>query len=337
MPLDPADAPRAEASTPPPDDDASPEGARSSTTVVGLLRRTVTEFQEDQLADRAAALTYYGLLALFPALIAMVSLVGLVADPVETTQKLTDVVTRLGPSTSADTFAEPIRTLTSNRSGAGLGLIVGLLLALWAASGYVGAFIRASNVVFEKEEGRPVWKLRPLQLVVTFVMVVLTACVALALVLTGPIVDALAEPFGIGDTAVTAWEIGKWPVLVAVVLLIISVLYYASPDARLRGFRWVLPGALTALALWFVASVGFALYVANFGSYSKTYGTLAGIVVFLVWLWLTNLALLLGVEINAERERRTELIEGVDEAADEIQLPRRSEPHRARWGSHRGG
>ena len=305
-------------------DEETASDPRRSTSLFGMLRRTVSEFQEDQLTDRAAALTYYGLLALFPAVIAVVSLIGLVADPVTTTDKLTEMVTRLGPQTSADTFAEPIRSITSNQQAAGAGLLLGLALALWAASGYVGAFIRASNIIYETPESRPIWKLRPLQLLVTLVMVLLTTFVALALVLTGPVVHAVAEPFGVSSDAVTVWEVVKWPVLVAVVLVIISVLYYASPNAKLRGVRWVLPGAVVALTLWAIASAGFAVYVANFGSYAKTYGTLAGIVVFLIWLYLTNLALLLGAELNAERERRAELADGIDEAADELQLPPRS-------------
>lgn len=316
------------------DQDRDRSGTRAR--LLGVLRRTVTEFQQDELPDRAAALTYYGLLALFPALIAVVAFVGLVADPVSTTEKLTDIVTRLGPETTADTFADPIRSITSNRSGAGIGLVLSLLLALWAASGYVGAFIRASNVIYEQPEGRPIWKLRPLQLLVTLAMVLLTAFVALALVLTGPVVDAVAEPFGVGSTAVTVWEYAKWPVLVAVVLVIICVLYYASPNAKLRGVRSVLPGALVALVLWAVASALFAVYVANFGSYAKTYGTLAGVIVFLIWLFLTNLAMLLGAEINAERERQAELAAGVHAAADELQLeprvparPARSDPGEA--------
>ncbi|HSK50560.1 MAG TPA: YihY/virulence factor BrkB family protein [Solirubrobacterales bacterium] len=290
------------------------------------LKRTVTEFQEDNLSDWAAALTYYGLLALFPALIAMVSLVGLFGDPKSTTKAVTEMVTALGPSSASDTFAGPIESLTENRGTAGVTLVIGLAIALWSASGYVGAFIRASNVIYETPEGRPFWKLRPLQILVTLVMVLLAALVALGLVLTGPVVEAVAEPIGLSGTAVDIWSIAKWPVLVAVFLVMIAVLYYASPNAKLRGFRWVTPGSIVAIVVWALASAAFGLYVANFGSYDKTYGTLGGFIVLLIWLWLTNVAILLGHQLNAERERSTEIAEGEPGAERDIKLEPRAEP-----------
>jgi membrane protein len=306
--------------------DYRPTGTYAEPSRFGVLRRTVTEFSEDNLTDWAAALTYYGLLALFPALIALVSLVGLFADPESTAQTLTDIVTQIGPESGAETFSGPIESITSNQSAAGIMFVVGLLVALWSASGYVGAFMRASNVIYETPEGRPIWKLRPLQMLVTLLMVILVALLALALILTGPIVDAVAEPIGISSTATTVWDIAKWPVMLAIVVTIIAVLYYASPNVKLRGFKWVTPGGLVALLVWLVASAGFAFYVANFGSYDKTYGSLGGVVVLLVWLWITNLALLFGHELNAERERRHELAEGVPRADREIQLEPRDEP-----------
>jgi membrane protein len=306
--------------------DYRPHGTNERPTKLATLKRAFTEMREDNLTDWAAALTYYGLLALFPALIALVSILGLFGDPATTTRKLTEIVTNLGPQSAAKTLAKPIQQITSNRTGAGFAFVLGLAGALWSASGYVGAFTRASNIIFETPEGRPVWKLRPLQILVTLVMVVLTAIVALSLVLTGPIVDAVAKPIGLGSTAVTAWNYAKWPVLLAIVLLIISVLYYATPNVKLRGFRWVWPGAVFAVVVWLVASGAFAFYVSRFGSYNKTYGTLAGVVVFLVWLWITNVAMLLGAELNAERERSVELAEGTPRADREIQLEPRSAP-----------
>jgi membrane protein len=290
------------------------------------LKRTVTEFREDNLTDWAAALTYYGLLALFPAVIALVAVVGLVADPASTTEELTAIVTRIGPDSAAQTFAEPIESITSNRGASGVLLVAGLAVALWSASSYVGAFIRASNVIYETPEGRPFWKLRPLQLLVTLITVVVLALVAVALVLTGPLVDAVADSIGIGDTAVAVWDIAKWPFLLAAVITIVSLLYYASPNVKLRGFRWVTPGSVVAVAAWLLASAAFALYVANFGSYDKTYGTLGGVVVLLVWMWITNMALLFGHQLNAERERAAELAEGTREARHEIRREPRSAP-----------
>ena len=306
--------------------DYRPGGTFGKSGLFGVLRRSVTEFSEDNLTDWAAALTYYGLLSMFPALIALVSIVGLFADPQATSQKITQIVTEIGPSSGAQTFSGPIKSITSNQSAAGILFVVGLAAALWSASGYVGAFMRASNVIYETPEGRPVWKLRPLQMAVTLLIVILVAILALALVLTGPVVDAVARPLGIGSTATTIWDIAKWPVMLAIALTIIAVLYYATPNVKLRGFQWVTPGSILAVAVWLIASAAFALYVANFGSYDKTYGSLGGIVVMLVWLWITNLALLFGHELNAERERSHELAEGVPRAEREIQLAPRSEP-----------
>ena len=306
--------------------DYRPKGTYDETTKFGVLRRTATEFSEDNLTDWAAALTYYGLLALFPALIALVSIVGLFADPQSTAKTITDIVTQIGPSSGAQTFSGPIQSITSNQSAAGIMFVVGLLVALWSASRYVGAFMRASNIIYETPEGRPIWKLRPLQMLVTLVIVLLVAILALALVLTGPIVDAVAGPLGISSTATTIWDIAKWPVMLAIVAAIIAVLYYSTPNVKLRGFKWVTPGAIFAVVVWLIASAAFAFYVTNFGSYDKTYGTLGGLVVLLIWLWITNLALLFGHQLNAERERGHEIAEGVPRAEREIQLEPRSEP-----------
>jgi membrane protein len=310
--------------------DYRPTGTDAKTGWFATLKRTATEFSEDNLSDWAAALTYYGLLSLFPALIALVSVVGVFGDAQSTTRTITDIVTRIGPESAAQTFAGPIESITSNQSRAGIALVVGLLIALWSASGYVGAFMRASNVIYETPEGRPIWKLRPLQMLVTLAMVILLAVVALGLVLTGPIVDAVAEPIGISSTATTIWDIAKWPVLAALFVTMISILYYASPNVKLRGFKWVTPGSIVALVVWVLASAGFAFYVSNFGSYDKTYGALAGIVVLLIWLWITNLAILFGHELNAERERSHEIGEGKARADREIQLEPRDEPREQR-------
>jgi membrane protein len=306
--------------------DYAPEGADPGTGLWPTLKRTALEFQEDNMTDWAAALTYYGLLSLFPALIAMVSILGLFGDPTETTQTITEVVTEIGPSSAADTFAGPIESITANRQAAGILLIVGLATALWAASGYIGAFIRASNVIWETPEGRGFLKLRPLQLAITLILIILFALVAVSLVLTGPIVEAVGNSIGVGETALTIWDIAKWPVLLAVVMLMISILYFAAPNVKVPGFRWITIGGIVAVVVWILASAAFAFYVANFGSYDKTYGTLGGIVTLLVWVWISNLALLFGMELNAERERSRELAAGVPRAAKEIQLEPRAEP-----------
>ena len=290
---------------------------------LATLKRTVREFRDDNLTDWAAALTYYAVLSIFPALIALVSIVGLVGDAQDVTDSLNEIVTTVGPESAAETFAGPIESITSNRGAAGVLLVVGLATALWTASSYVGAFIRASNAIYEVEEGRPFWKLRPLQLLVTLACIVLVAISVVALVATGPLADAIGEAVGVSEQAVTIWHLAKWPVLLLVVLTIVAILYYASPNARLPGFRWITPGALLAVTLWILASLAFAFYVANFGSYDKTYGTLGGVVTFLVWLWITNVAILLGAELNAEVERTRELAAGVPDAEQALQLPPR--------------
>jgi membrane protein len=306
------------------------EGTDARPTLFATLKRTVTEFSEDNMSDWAAALTYYGLLSLFPALIALVSIVGLFGDPAATTKTITQIVTKLGPSSAAQTFAGPVKSITSHRGAAGILFFVGLGAALWSASAYVGAFMRAANVIYETPEGRPFWKLRPLQIIVTLLMIVLLAAVALGIVLTGPVVAAVAGPLGVGSTAQTIWSIAKWPVMLAAVIVMFAILYHATPNVRLPGFKWVTPGAIFALVVWIVASAAFAFYVANFGSYDKTYGALGGVVVLLMWLWISNVALLLGMELNAERERSRELKAGLPRADREIQLEPRSTPKRKR-------
>jgi membrane protein len=292
---------------------------------MSTFARTIREFKDDKLQHWAAALTYYAVLSLFPALLVMVSLVGLFANPDTVTRFLTDVVGALGPASAVDTFQGPIESITANRGAAGVMAIVGVAAALWSASGYVGAFTDASNTIYEVEEGRPFWKLKPLQLLVTFVCISLVAVTALALVVSGPLATAIGEALGLGDAAVTAWQFGKWPIMLVLVLLVLQVLYFASPNAKVRK-KWMSPGAAVALIVWIVASVGFALYVANFGSYDKTYGTLGGVVVFLLWLWITNIAVLFGAEYNAEIERTHQMKQGVPGAERELQVPERDRP-----------
>jgi membrane protein len=290
------------------------------------LKRTVSEFSEDNLTDSAAALTYYAVLSIFPALLALVAIVGLVGDPQAITKALTDIVSSIGPASAADTFKGPIEGLTKSSGAAGILVIVGIASALWTASGYVGAFMRACNVIYEVEEGRSFIKLRPLQLLVTLVLVLLLALVLVALVLTGPVARQIGSAVGVGGAAVTVWDIAKWPVLLVVVAFMIALLYYASPNAKLRGLKSILPGAALAIVIWLLASAAFAFFVANFGSYNKTYGALGGVIVLLVWLWITNVAILLGAELNAERERSLQLKQGAPEAERELQLEERSQP-----------
>jgi membrane protein len=285
---------------------------------MGTLKRTVKEFSEDNLTDWAAALTYYGVLALFPALIALLSIIGLLTDPA----KLSEAITAVVPQQSARTLEPVIDQIAGNTSAAGFGLVLGLALAIWSASGYVGAFTRAANVVYETPEGRKVWKLKPLQLLVTLVGILFAAVILAILVLSGPVVDALGQALGIGETGQTVWNIVKWPVALVLLALMIAVLYYATPNVRLRGFKWVSPGAAVAIVVAIVASALFAFYVANFGSYNKTYGALGGVIIFLTWLWITNVVILFGAELNAEIERGRQIQAGVPEDKEPYLEPR---------------
>jgi membrane protein len=274
--------------------------------MVGSIKRTIRGFRDDNLTDWAAALTYYAVLSLFPAFIALISILGLVVDPQTITRVITDVVSQLGPDSAVNTFKGPIEQISGNRSTALAGLVIGVAVALWTASGYVGAFMRASNAVYDREEGRPFYILRPLQILVTLVLVLMAALVVLSLVVTGPVAEAIGDAVGLGDTVVTVWNIAKWPVMLAVAMLMLAILYWSAPHAKPKGFRWISPGAVLAVVLWVLASVAFAFYVGNFGSYNKTYGALAGVIIFLIWMWITNIAVLLGAEINAQTEQPPE-------------------------------
>jgi membrane protein len=307
--------------------DFAPTGADGKANAGGTLKRLVKEISQDNLTDWAAALTYYLVLAMFPAIIALLSIVGLVFEPQQIADAINTLLNTIAPGSAAQTFSGVIDQLASSTAAtAGLGLVIGLASALWAASGYVGAFTRAANVVWETPEGRPFYKLKPLQLLVTLIGVLFVAVIALSVVATGPVTDAIGQALGLGSTATTVWDIAKWPVMVLLVAVMIAILYYTTPNVRIRGFKFVTVGSAAALLIWIVASALFAFYVANFGSYNKTYGTLAGVVIFLVWLWITNLAVLIGVELDSERERTIELKEGVPRAEKEIQLDARDDP-----------
>jgi membrane protein len=261
-------------------------------------RSTLRAIKDDNLTDWAAALTYYGVQALFPALLVLVSLLGLFGR--STTDTLINNVGQVSPGPAKTIFTGAVHNLQSNKGAAGIMVIVGLLVALWSASGYISAFARASNAIYEVDEGRKVWRLRPQQVAIAFVMIVLLAASAVAVVVTGGLAQQVGNVIGVGDTAVTVWDIAKWPVLLLVVSFMFAFLYWAAPNVRQPKFRWLTPGGLTAVVIWIAASAAFAFYVANFGSYNKTYGTLGGVIAFLVWLWISNLAVLIGAELNAQ-------------------------------------
>lgn len=302
-----------------------------------VLRRTGKEFVDDDLPDRAAALTYYGVLALFPALLVLVSLLGVAGE--KATHKVLDSLGRLTPGPVRDLLDNAVRQLQGSAGASGVIAVVSLLVALWSASGYVGAFIRTANAVYDTKEGRPVWKLMPLRLALTVTLMVLLAASATIVVFTGPLARRAGNAIGAGSAAVTTWNIAKWPVLLVLVVLMVALLFWRAPNVHGPGFRWLSPGSLLAVLLWLAASGGFALYVSNFGSYNKTYGTLAGVIVFLIWLWLSNLAILLGLEFDAELARQRAISSGLPEGEEPYVAPRdtRTWPARLRRRARAGG
>src|SRR4051812_15298595 len=289
-----------------------------------VLKRTISQFSDDKLTTWAAALTYYAVLSIFPALLALVSILGVIGP--SATQPLMDNLSTVAPGPAKDIVTNALKSLESSQGASTLALIIGLAAAIWSASGYIGAFMDAANAVWDAPEGRPIWKRVPLRLAVTCVMLLLLSASALAVVLTGPLARSIGDLVGLGSTFVTVWGIVKWPALVLVVSFMISLLFWAGPNVKQPGFPWVTPGGILAVILWIAASVLFAFYVANFASYNKTYGSLGGVIVFLVWLWTTTLILLPGAEFTSEPERSRQTAAGLP-PDEEPYLPLRDEPN----------
>jgi membrane protein len=314
---------RTEPTTPDPEDPRKPDAPNDleKRTWWYVAKKVRREFGDDQCTDLAAALTYYGVLAIFPAVLALSAILGLVGQSEKSVQTVLDVISPLVSEDALGTIEPTLLELASSQT-AGWALLFGAVLALWSASGYVGAFARAMNRIYEIGEGRPFWKLRPVMLLITLVAILMVALVLLMLVVSGPLAQSIGDQIGLGDQAVQVWNIAKWPVMVLAVMVIVAILYYATPNVQQPKFRWVSVGAVVAIVIWMIASAGFAFYVANFASYNKTYGSLAGVIIGLLFLWLTNVALLLGAEIDSELERGRQLQAGIA-AETELQLPAR--------------
>lgn len=306
-----------------PDDPRKPDSPTEITKLSWgyVLRKTAREFSTDQCTDLAAALTYYGTLAVFPALLAFVSILGLVGNAQKTTNSLLSLLDGVVPSGVLHAAKGILENLTHSHA-AGLTLAIGIIGALWSASGYVNAFSRAMNRVYGIQEGRPIWKLRPITLLVTVIAIVVAVAAALLLALSGPVAKDIGSALGVGDAVVVVWNIVKWPLLAFLAILLVAVLYYVTPNIKQPKFRWMSIGSLLALVVWALASVAFAFYAANFSKYNATYGAIGGVIVFLLWIWISNNALLFGAELDAELERGRELQAGI-EAEENIQLPPR--------------
>src|SRR4051812_31795774 len=287
---------------------------------VATLKRSVREFSDDNITDWAAALTYYSILSIFPALIALISVVGLLGD--SATQSLIDNISSATPGPAKDIFTSAIQNLQKSQGAAGVLFVVGIAGALWSASGYIAAFMRASNAIYDIEEGRPIWKTAPVRIGVTVVMLTLVIISAVAVAVTGGLAKQVGNVLGVGDTAVTVWDVAKWPVLLLIVSFMFAFLYWAAPNVKHPKFQWISPGGVLAVIVWIVASALFAFYVSHFGSYNKTYGALGGVIIFLVWLWISNIAVLLGAEFNAELERGRAIESGMPEEREPFVEPR---------------
>ncbi|MDG4751594.1 YihY/virulence factor BrkB family protein [Micromonospora sp. WMMD718] len=273
------------------------------------LKRTVREFLTDNVTDWAAALTYYGVLSIFPGLLVLLSVLGMLGE--RATREVTGTLQQVAPQQVGQFLTGVVDQVRAGSStGANIGAVVGLLVAFWSASGYIAAFMRASNAIYDVPEGRPIWKTLAVRLAVTAVIGLMLIASAVIVVFTGDLAEAAGEVIGASGAALTVWSIAKWPVLVLLVSLMFALLYWASPNAKQPGFRWISPGGILAVLIWIAASVAFAVYLANFANYNKTYGTVAGVIIFLVWLWITNIAILLGAEMDAELQRQRAIVGG---------------------------
>jgi membrane protein len=310
-------------SAPAPDDDRKPDSPTDvdKPSWKYIARKTLREFTADQCPDLAAGLTYYAVFSMFPALLALVSLLGIFGQAEKTTAALLEIVQGVAPGQAVEMIRDPIQELTTSPA-AGFTLVIGLVTAIWSASGYVTAFGRAMNRIYEVDEGRGFVKLRGTMLAVTLISLIIVALLAAMLVISGPVAEAIGNVLGLGGVALTVWNIAKWPVIVALVIVVIAILYYATPNVRQPKFRWMSLGSLIALLIFVVASVGFGFYVGNFSNYNKTYGAIGGVIVMLLWLWILNMSLLFGAEFDAEMERGRQLQAGI-EAEETLQLPPR--------------
>ena len=274
-----------------------------------IVKRALRESKQDDVPDLAAALTYRGLLALFPAMLVLVAILGFLGQ--SQIHSLLNNIGQIAPG-GVRSFLNGVVNQVQGRGGAAtVAAVVGILVAPWSASGYVAGFMHAANKTYDVDEGRPIWKTVPVRLLTTVALVVMLVIAAAIVLLTGPVASRVGGALGIGHAAVLTWDIAKWPVLVVLVSLMVTLLYRATPNVKQPASRWISAGGLVAVAIWILASAAFAVYVSFSGSYNRTYGSFATAIVFLVWLWITNIAILLGAEFNAELDREHAIRSGL--------------------------
>ena len=294
----------------------APEGVTdlSKTSWIDALKRTGKAFKKDKLGVWSAALTYFGVLSIFPALLVVVSFLGLLGE--STTDSLLENLENVAPGPAQEILTNAITNLQDAGSASGVAFVIGIVAAVWSSSGYVAGFMDASNAIYDVEEGRGLTKALPVRVGLTLVLMVLAGLIAFSVALSGGLAREAGDVVGVGESAVNVWNLAKWPVLLVLVSLLLAILYWGAPNVKMP-FRLVSPGSLLAVLGWVIASLLFAFYVANFGSYNKTYGALAGPIIFLLWLWIANICVLLGAELNAELERGRALEAGEVSSEDE--------------------
>lgn len=288
-----------------------------------ILTRTLHEYRINQVNDIAAALTFYTLLATLPATLAALAMLGIFGSAEAVVGDMLEVVAELGGGSVVDALSEPIDQLL-NASHAGLAFATGLVGALWATSGFVGSFGRGMNRIYDVEEGRPFWEMRPTMLLVSAALLVLGATAMACLIVTGPVAEATARVLGLDEGAAVWWDLGKLPLLAAIGVGVMALLYWAAPNVKRRNVRWISVGATGALLAWAITTALFALYVLGFGSYQRAYGVLGGAIAFLLWIWLSQLALIFGAVLDTEVERTRQLRSGIA-AEEHVQLPLRDD------------
>lgn len=287
-----------------------------------IARRSWDRFGTNGGTNLAGALTYRSVLSLFPALLVLVALLGILGQYPQTYDAALAVARRIVPASVVESISGPLQGVIVNKGGAAALLGVGLAVTMWAASGYIGAFSWAMNIVWQAERGRSWYRQWPFNVAVTVLLLVFAGVVQIGLVLSGRLASSVGRQLGVGPDAISAWQVARWPVMAAIVINLVAALYYLTPNVRPPSLRWITPGAILSLLAWLVFSAAFAGYLANFGAYNKTYGTLGAVITFLIWLWFTNIAILAGAQIDAEIERERELAAGID-AHKRVQLPMR--------------
>ena len=276
-----------------------------------IVKRTLVSFYDDQMTHHAAALTYYALMSLFPAVLLALSLLGLLGQYPETYNAIIGYLREVAPTSVVEPLDHSLRRALQSKGTAATALVISVVVALYGTTGALEAARRALNVVFEVNAGRSFLRRKTVDVASTFVLMALVLVSLVLAFVGGGFAEDLLGFIGLGSTAAHVWNVARWPGAVATAMLVFAFIYYVTPDVQQRSFRWVTPGAAVGVLLWLAASFGLSTYVSKVADVGAIYGAFAGAIVLVAWLWLTNVALLLGAELNAEIERQRELGEGV--------------------------